>query len=87
MGAVLARPRTPSVPKRERGIRRDSYRICRPDRESLAGAGHVVHAQDGGAMLCRLDRQPDRGRIALPRLLDTGRRPMKPLREEPTSTG
>src|SRR4029077_9023474 len=42
------------------------------DRESLAGAGHVVHAQDGGSMLGRLHGQPDRGRVSQPRLLDAG---------------
>src|SRR4051812_16061313 len=63
IGLELARPRTPSVPKRERVIALFlSYR--RPDGEGLAGAGPVMPPQDGRAEPGSLDGQPDRRRIA-----------------------
>src|SRR5262245_26491307 len=67
MDSLLARPRTPSVPKRERDIALNlSHRLR--NREGLAGAGDVVDADDGGPAPRGLDRQPDRRGIAAARL-------------------
>src|SRR5215831_8969682 len=64
IGVLLARPRTPSVPKRERDIAPNlSHRLR--NREGLQGPGDVVDANDGGAPAGRFDRQPDRGGIAV----------------------
>src|SRR5215212_5500037 len=63
IGLALARPRTPSVPKRERvSVLFLSYR--RPDGEGLAGARDIVHPQDGRPQAGSLDGQPDRRRVA-----------------------
>src|SRR4051812_19545859 len=58
IGLELARPRTPSVPKRERVIVLFlSYR--RPDGEGLAGGPDIVHPQDGRPPPGGPDRPPD----------------------------
>src|SRR5262245_34607920 len=71
IGVLLARPRTPSVPKRERDIAPNlSHRLR--NREGLAGASDVVDADDGSATPRGLDRQPDRRGIAAARLGNSG---------------
>src|SRR5215218_7396329 len=64
MGSLFARPRTPSVPKRERDIEGNLLH-CRPNSESLTGRHDVVDPHDGSAPPHRLDRQPSRCRIAI----------------------
>src|SRR5579885_572215 len=72
MGSELARPRTPSVPKRERDMFFLSLPHCRGNREGLASRCNGMNAHDGGSAPNRLNSQPDRGGIALRRLLDAG---------------
>src|SRR5215475_3791880 len=72
IGVLLARPRTPSVPKRERDIAPNlSHRL--QNREGLQGPGDVVDANHGGAPAGRFDGQPDRGGIAAARVGDRGK--------------
>src|SRR5438105_13059678 len=71
IGSLLARPRTPSVPKRRRDIV-GNLSHCRRNREGLSGGDDVMDTHDRGTPAGRLDGKPDRCRIAPARLADAG---------------